>query len=576
MKKKLLAIAASLAMGLSLVGCGSDDANTLRVGSMELDGVISPIYYTTAYDGYAVDLIFDSLLDYNVDSELTPELASEMPTISEDGLTVTFKLKKGLKFSDGEKLTSEDVRFTFEVVADPSYSGRFGSTAENIVGYSKFHKKGSKVKHLKGIETPDEQTVIFHLSEPRNDAIADLGTSFGIISSKQFEGDYKKGNTKAIEEATTTTLGSGPYKLNKYDKSSGASFVKNEEFTTLEGDYSVEKIVIQHVTDSTELDALTSNSVDLLPASLSADKISSISSNDKFAYHDYARAGIGYVTFNTENGATVDPAVRKALMYGINRDAFNDSYFGWTKDASADLKEIKLGYGPKAFINPVSALGDVVRGEREVAGLPDYSYNLETAKAILDEAGWVVGADGIREKDGKALKIKFLASENNSVLDTLLPLFEKDWAKELGVSLQKTTVDMNTMFKKIADPKANGEWNAAFLAVGFTGTTLTEINTMFHSEDKEVKEKSNYAGLKDAELDTLLETARATVGDAGAAAAYEKVLVRAMEDAAYYPLYANQYFDLYNKRVKNLNTSSVYPWTKAMADVKIEDVKNKD
>lgn len=566
MKKKLLAIAASLAMGLSLVGCGSNNANTLRVGTLELDGVISPLYYTTAYDGYAVDLIFDTLIDYNADSELVPELASEMPTISEDGLQVTFKLQEGLKFSNGDELTSEDVRFTFEVLADPSYTGRFGSTVQNIVGYKEFSAKGSKVEHLEGIETPDDQTIIFNLIEPRNDSIADLGTSVGIVSAKQFKDDYKKGKTKAIEEATTTTIGSGPYKLNKYDKASGASFVKNEEYQTTDGKFAVENIVIQHVTDTTELEALTSDSVDLLPSSLDADKISQVSSKEELTYHNYARAGIGYVTLNTENGATADPAVRKALIYAINRDGFIDSYFSWNKNASDDLKEMKLAYAPKAFINPVSGLGDVVRGERAIEGLIDYSYNLDTAKSILDEAGWVVGADGVREKDGEKLAIKFLASENNSVLETLLPLFEKDWAKELGVSLEKTTVDMNTMFNKLQDVNASSEWNAAFLAVGFTGTTLTEITTMFHSAPDR---NNNYAGLKDAELDALLDGARATIDNDAAIAAYEKVLIRALDDAAYYPLYANEYYDLYNKRVKNLNTSSVYPWSKAMADVKI-------
>lgn len=568
--KKLLTLLVAGLMTVSMTACGSNSSSsdaTLRVGSLELDGVISPIYYTTAYDGYAVDLIFDSLLDYNANSELVPELAASMPELSDDGKTVTFKLKEGLKFSDGSDLTAEDVRFTFEVTADPSYSGRFGTTAQNIVGWKEFHDKGSTIEHMEGIETPDDHTIIFKLNEARNDAVADLGTTYGIISYDQFKDSYSKGNTKAIEEATTTTIGSGPYKLNKYDKASGASFVKNDAFTTNKGKYAVKNIVIQHVTESTELEALTTDSVDLLPASLNADKISTISSKEGYSYHNYARAGIGYVTLNTEFGATADPAVRKALIYAINRDGFNDSYFGWTDEASSELKEIKLGYAPKAFINPVSSLGDVVNGTRELEGLVNYSYDLEKAKSILDEAGWKVGSDGVREKDGQRLEIKFLASEGNSVLETLLPLFEKDWAKELGVDLKKTTVDMNTMFAKLESVDAKEEWNAAFLAVGFTGTTLTEINTMFHSAEDRL---SNYSGLKDTELDKLLEQAQGTVDDTDAKAAYEKVLIKAMDDAAYYPLYANQYFDLYNSRVKNLNTSSVYSWAKAMADVTID------
>ena len=157
--KKLFAMLMVGAMALTATGCGSNSGSkggasgqTLTVGAEELAGLFSPIYYETAYDGYAVDLVYQSLLDYDVDSNLVPELAAEMPTVSKDGKTVTFKLKKGIKFSDGSELNANDVKFTFTVTADYSYTGRFGSTVANVVGFDDYNNK-KKIWKKKGFSS---------------------------------------------------------------------------------------------------------------------------------------------------------------------------------------------------------------------------------------------------------------------------------------------------------------------------------------------------------------------------------------------------------------------------------------
>ena len=154
-------------------------------------------------------LVYQSMLAYDVNSELQPQLAAEMPTVSEDGLTYTFKLKEDVTFSDGTPLTSSDVKYTFTVIADPSYSGRMTSMSENIVGYDEYHN--GDATELTGIETPDETTVIFHIKEPQIDAINNIG-GMAICSDEQF--NYTKGNTEEIESNTDKPIGSGPYVLN--------------------------------------------------------------------------------------------------------------------------------------------------------------------------------------------------------------------------------------------------------------------------------------------------------------------------------------------------------------------------
>ncbi len=72
-------------------------------------------------------------------------MASELPLISEDGATLTFKLKKGIKFSDGSKLTSKDVKETFSVMADPSYTGLYSSNVDFVKGYTEYHDRMLKI-----------------------------------------------------------------------------------------------------------------------------------------------------------------------------------------------------------------------------------------------------------------------------------------------------------------------------------------------------------------------------------------------------------------------------------------------
>ncbi|MEF2782664.1 MAG: ABC transporter substrate-binding protein [Clostridium sp.] len=570
MKKGFAALLVG-AMALTTVGCSSGSGggsqskdNTFTVGiNQELSGVFSPLYYQSSYDGDVINLVYQSLLKYDVNSELQPELAAEMPTVSEDGLTYTFKLKEGVTFSDGTPLTSSDVKYTFTVIADPTYSGRMTANAENIVGYEEYHS--GDATELTGIETPDDTTVIFHIKEPQIDAINNFG-GMSICSDEQFE--YTKGNTEEIESNTDKPIGSGPYVLNKYDKATGASLVKNEKFTG-EGDYAVENIIIKKTDAATEYDELANGTVDLLPGQIEQNKIGPASLNDSLTYNAYTRAGVGFVGFNAAEGSTADVAVRQALAYATDRQTFVENFYAFD-EASDEMKEQVLGYVPQAYWNPASTtMGAYVRGEQEVKGLVEYTYDLDKANQILDDAGWVKGSDGIRSKDGERLVVKFMASAENSVLDTLLPMVQKSW-KEIGVDVQTTTLDFNTVLSTLTDDSKLGEWSCFFLATGYTGVADTDANLNYGSDQDGKPYSDNYSRVVDEELNGYLNAGYKTADAKVSEEAYLKAMIRANELVPYLPLYGNQYFDLYNTRVKGLETGPVHTWSLAMDKVTLE------
>lgn len=561
--KKLFALMASFAMMLSLAACGSSGtpSDTLVVGCEELSGTFSPAYYSSAYDAYVVNLVYDQLLAYNYDSELKPELAAEMPTVSEDGKDITFKLQKGIKFSNGEKLTAKDVEFTFKVLADPSYTGRYGPAVQNLVGYNEY--SAGETTEFPGIEVVDDQTITFHFAEGYRTNLTDVST-MGIMSSAEFK-DFKVGDTKAVEKATSKPVGTGPYVLDSWEKATGAVMTKNENYWGK--GYKIEKVIIKPVEMTTDYQELEKGNIDYLPGMIEPTKVGPASVNEDIAASTYPRAGEGYIMINASEqaGATQDKAVRQALMFAFDREKFVNSYF-----ECEELGET-IAYVPTTMQNPVSILSDVVTGKTPVEGLETYKYDIEKAKALLDEAGWVVGADGIREKDGQKLTVKVMAIEDHDICNTLVPMWTESWGEQLGMDLKVATVDFNTLVATVSHDTGLSEWNVFFMATSFTGADLDSIYSTFHSSQA-IDGGDNYARLVDPELDALLDTAKLVKGDDNVIATYSEIAKKVNDDAVQMPVYGNTYFDLYKKdKIKGLKTSPLYDWTSAIQNATLAD-----
>ena len=557
MYKKLLACGMALLMcGCSAKAAGNDQVLTVGLSS-EMNGTFSPMYYQTTNDSYVVDLVYQGLLKYNKKGELVADLAKSLPEISEDGKTMTFKLKKGIQFSDGSKFTSKDVQTTFTVMADPSYTGRFANNVDFLDGYSEYHD--ADASSFTGVETPDNYTVVFHLDKPRIDAVSTLGTQ-KICSSEYL--NYKKGKTENIEKKNSKPIGTGAYVLKKFEKTSGASLVSNSKFKAKKGQYQISKIMIKKTDTSTEVKELENGTVDYIPDVVDANKINTVAKDkDKGLTMDsYPSDREDFLFMNTAAGACQDQAVRQALAYGFDREAYIASYY------KLDDKDAKLAYVPGLFGNPVSGENSAyVRGEEKVDGATYYDYDVEKAKQILDDAGWTVGSDGIREKNGQKLSIKFLAIKEKDAMDTMIPMLQKQWG-ELGVDFKANTMEFNTVISTVGDDSAVGDWDVSYLGNSFTSPEDTGVDYFIQSQGV-----NNFARLKDDELDSYLAAGAYTADKEASAAAYLKAYVRQAELCAYLPTDGVQTYCLRNKKVKGLNTSSTFIWSQSMATAYIDD-----
>ena len=351
------------------------------------------------------------------------------------------------------------------------------------------------------------------MEKPRTDAESVLGTQ-GICSDQTL--NYKKGKTAKIEKKNTKPVGTGPYVLKSYDKFIGASSEKNSYFKAEKGQYSVAMIMIKKTDSSTEVKELEKGTVDYIPDVTDADKISSIiqSKNKDLTLDSYNGDRTNWLYLNTADGPCKDQAFRQALAYGIDRQAYMDSYY------KLDESDEVMAYVPSSFGNLISkTCGSIVMRKEKLDGLNTYEYNPEKAEQLLDDAGWKVGSDGIREKDGERLSIRFLSIKEKDNMDSMIPILQKDW-QEIEIELKANTMEFNTINSTISDDNTLGDWDAGWIGFSNGSPEDTGMNDLLKS-----KAVDNFPRLSDLQLDADLDAGTYTSNSEQSAQVFKQAMI---------------------------------------------------
>jgi len=530
----------------------AEPSGTLIVGITEASGNFNPHYYSSAYDGYVVSMVFDSLVVRNFDGEYEPSVADSWE-YSEDGKSITFKLKQDRVFSDGTPLTAQDVVFTYQVLADPSYTGRYGSTVKDMLGYDEYY--AGTTTDFQGVVAIDDYTVQFNFKEALRVNFANCTSA--ILPKHYYGKDFKVGDTSAIEAITTEAMGSGPYVVTQF-KEKELVYLERNPLYTGEG-YMIKEVILKFVDQTTEIVELTSGGVDLLAGQIEPEKIAE-ARNNGFSINQYNRSGYGYVKLNCQSGPTADKKVRQALYYSFNVKEFVNSYY---YDKETDQVLAVVQYHPFSQIS--WAIDDAL-----LDSMIEYDFDLEKAKALLDEAGWKVGPSGFREKDGQVFELKIAAMPDHDILATLIPMWERDWGQGLNVKLTVAYLEFNTILDYVIyNSDANvDQWSLFFLATTISTPDPHSLYSEFHS-DYIGSGLDNTSRYSNPEVDKLLDEAKAIMEIEDAKPIYQQVAKILNEDAVMIPVYANTYFDLYAPKLVDFKTSSLYDWVAALRDAKI-------
>ena len=303
--------------------------------------------------------LFSRLMDYEPGTaNLVPSLAESFE-VSPDGLTYTFKLRKGVKFTNGREIVASDVKYSIERAINPKTQGPGAGFFGAIKGFDEL--SGGKTEVLAGIETPDDSTVVFHLSRPDATFLHVLAINFASVVPKEAveaaAGDFGK-----------KPVGSGPLVLKDWTIGQKLVFERNPDYFVKDVPH-VDKVTIEVGQEPlVALLRLQKGEVDIAGDGIPPAKFLEIKNSPEGAAMivDGDQLHTGYITLNTKVKPFDDAKVRQAVNMAINKERISRILNGRATPANQILPPLMPGH------------------DKSFAGYP---FDVEKAKALLAEAG---------------------------------------------------------------------------------------------------------------------------------------------------------------------------------------------
>jgi len=513
-------------------GGNGEDAGPV-VGGMYTYGfsgepaTLNPILSSDAISSGITNFINDSLIKTDENLEFAPELAHDWE-VSEDGLVLTFYLRDNVEWHDGVKFTAEDVKFTFDMVMDPGYTG----------------VRASDLKFVDHVEVVNDYEVAIHLTQVDVPIMQRLaGAALGIIPKHIF-GEVE---ASALREHKNSwdPIGTGPYKFAEYQSGRHVVLTANENYWG-EGPY-IETIMIRLYQDSqTLLSAFENGDIDFInriPVE-DIDRIKATMSDD-VTFIETPNNGYYYIGLKQNHKYLSDKNVRQALMYALDRQSIIDVVF--------------QGYG--TVINSHSVPFSWAHNEDVI----EYSLDQAKAEELFNEAGWTKDADGfLKNADGEKLEFVIVSMAGEEDKANVIAMAIEQW-KEVGVDAKVEYYERSVLFNQYLDV---GHFESYMW--GWNLSVDPDSFNMFHSSQAKLNEagepdpNGTLVGFNDvefisAEADALLEAGRATYDMDERIQIYGELQQLLNEELPYIFLYTtNDVKAMYNK-VQNAVWSPLEP-----------------
>ena len=434
-------LTAGLATGL-LAGCGGtagsmesagenvasgEDSVIIAMGpTSEPEAGFDPAFGWGAGEHVHEPLIQSTLTVTNPDLTIGYDLATDT-SVSEDGLTWTVTIRRDVQFTDGEPLTAGDVAFTYNTVKETSSVNDFTM--------------------LDRAEALDDTTVVFHMTRPFSIWPYTMA-AVGILPEHAYDS----------RTYGTNPIGSGRYMLKQWDQGQQVILEANPDYY---GEApKMKQVTILFMEEDAAFLAAQAGQVDVAYTSATYSD-QNIDGYELAAYETVDNRGFNLPAVpegtdeegrQTGNDFTSDVRVRRAINLGIDRQEMID--------------HVLNGYGSPAY-----SVCDQLPWYSEAS---EVAYDPKEAGKLLDEAGWRMGPDGVREKDGVKASLNLLFSTGDSVRQALVEDFA-DQMEELGIACTTEGVGWDTAYDRaLADP----------LLWGWGAHTPMELYNIYHTEEK--------------------------------------------------------------------------------------------
>jgi peptide/nickel transport system substrate-binding protein len=486
---------------------------------------LTPYVSSDAYASEVQVYVLESLLQRDPDTLEWQGLLAESWSFSEDGMTLTFRLQPGLRFSDGEPLTAHDVAFTFRFVMD-----------ERIAA----PRSRAYLEKLESVEALDDLTVVFTFAEPYFNALQLAG---GLdVLAEHFYARYLD-EPETFNQSRGILLGSGPYRLAdplSWTPDSGRVELERNPRYWGPIDPPFDRLVWRVIqNDSARLTTFRNREIDVYGArpreyARLRDDTALRERADTYEYMS-PTAGYAYIAWNQERGGEptrfADPRVRLAMSH--------------LTDVQRVIEEVMLGYAEPA-VSPFNP-----RSPQHDPELKPIAYHVERAQELLAEAGYRErNADGILVNEAsEPFSFDLVFFQDNEDTRRMV-LFLRDIYARAGILLQPRPTEWSVML----DLLNRKDFDAITLA--WTSGVETDIFQMFHSSQT-VSGGDNFIHYRNPELDRVIEAARSEVDEAKRMELWRQAERILYDDQPYTFLMRRQTLAFIDRRIENLQQTEL-------------------
>jgi peptide/nickel transport system substrate-binding protein len=473
-KKNLIPLCFILLCLCLLTSCGRkkdtaryDDPGKPACGDMIITGSIGepsnliPILASDSASHEVASYVYNGLVKYDKDLNIVGDLA-ESWEVSKDNLSITFRLRKGVRWHDGKPFSARDVMYTYRVTVDPktptAYSGDF--------------------KIVRKAEVLDDHT--FKVTYDRPFAPALISWSVAMLPKHLLEG-----KDITASPLKRKPVGTGPFIFTEWVPGDRVILTANPDY--FEGRPYIGRYMMKIIPDTaTMFLELKNRSIDLMGLTplqyvKQTDYPAFKREFNRFKYLAFAYTYIGY---NLRNGLFKDKRVRQALAHAIDKQEIIDGILlGQGIEATGPFKPDMWAYN-----------GNVKR----------YDHSPEKALALLKEAGFERDADGTLRKDGRPFEFTILVNQGNVVRIQSAELIQRRLST-IGITMKIRVLEWATLINDFIDKRS---FEAVLL--GWTVPNDPDLFDIWHSSKQGVKEL-NFIGFENREVDELLVRARHTL-----------------------------------------------------------------
>lgn len=482
---------------------------------------------------YINNCIYGYFVKYDEQMQLVADVLTEVPTmenggISPDGMRYTYHLRQGLKWHDGVPFTATDVLFSIDAIMDSRHE------VESRTGYD----------HVKTKTAPDPYTVVVDLTEPYAPFVESLFFSEGLMPRHLLEDAVGPDFGKAPFQRAP--VGLGPFKFKEWITGQSVTIEANPDYWR--GRPGLDAITFRFIPNTNSLlIALQAGEIDAYNDA-GTDQRPELSKIPWIRQYVTQQLMWEHIDFNTEDPILRDVRVRQAIQLAIDREQISrEIYEGLWPPAYGDVAESLSWFNPK--------VKEIVRHDVAAAG------------RLLDEAGWRLGEDGVRAKDGQRLTLSISTTSGRVQRERAEEVLQQQLA-QAGVELTIENVNPTVFFAPV---EQDGVLKKGKFQLGlYAWITSPDPNKkqLYHSAEVPPQGQNN-PRLKDPVIDKLLEDGLREIDPAKRKEIYDELQIELATKVPMTPLVWRADVDPMLARLKNFkpnptqngDTWNVWEWS---------------